>query len=522
MSRFKPRAQNPLSAAPSEGETSQTLPAVSAFGGSLSPQTVAPARWLPGRPLPLPRSPTPAMPVPTAVEKLAFGCNMIFLFLITSRLIELGPPSLHLMLILAAIAGLLAMLSGNLWKTITSPLGVLFLCLTAWFALTVLLSVWRGGSAQVFEDEWLKAVCTFFLLASVTVTSRQAIQAIRVTAWALLASGVLALGVGQAAGGRLYLPFGGTFTNPNYLAAAMCMGLLFWWFVVHNPKERKLSRMIGIAALAVSIVVIVETGSRGALLALLVTVPFVIMQYSMANRLRVGVVLVLMLLLGFMFAPGLAVERFALLFEPDQQPTSEAELRVQQEAEGSKQNRLDLLKRSLQITAQHPLMGVGIGMFAVAESNIAAGEGVPAMWHGTHNTYTQLSSETGITGLVLFVAVLVMDWRAMRALRKDARLALHPNAPQIQAAATALWLVLLNTICYGFFDYFAYSSTIPIISGLIFALSCGASRELAHVGIHRQEAADSAGLSGTRQVTRATLIQDIKLGPTIRAARAPR
>jgi O-antigen ligase len=385
------------------------------------------------------------------------------------------------------------MLNGNLWKTITSALGVLFLCLTAWFALTVLLSVWRGGSAQVFQEEWVRAACTFFLLASLTVTSRQAIQSIRVTAWALLASGVLALGVGAALDGRLYLPFNGTFGNPNYLAAAMCMGLLFWWFVVHNPKERKVSRIIGIGALAALIVVIVETGSRGAMLALLVTVPFLIMQYSLANRLRIGAVLVLMALLGFMLAPGLAVERFALLFEPDQQPTSGMELRVQEEAEGSTESRWYVLKRSLEITGQHPLMGVGIGMFPVAENDLAASEGQLGAWRGTHNTYTQLSSETGITGLVLFVAILVVDWRAMRALRRDSRLALHPNGPQIRAAATALWLVLLNTIAYGFFAHFGYSSTIPIISGLIFALSRGASRELAQIGVQQQALNGAAG-----------------------------
>jgi O-antigen ligase len=419
---------------------------------------------------------------------------MIFLFLITSRLIELGPSSLHLMLILAGIAGLLAILSGKLWKTMTSALGVLFLCMTVWFAFTVLLSVWRGGSAPVFED-WLKAACTFFLVASVTVTSRQAIQAIRVTAWALLASGVLTLGVGSTLEGRLSLPFSGTFSNPNYLAAAMCMGLLFWWFVVHNPKERKVSRVIGIGAMAALIVVIVETGSRGALLALLVTIPFLMVQYSMANRLRIGAVLALMMLLGFMLAPGLVVTRFSLLFEPDQQPTSQEELRVQEAAEDSTESRMTVLRRSLEITAQHPLMGVGIGMFAVAENDLAKSEGVPGNWHGTHNTYTQLSSETGITGLVLFVAVLAIDWRAMRALRRNARLTLHPDGPQIRAAATALWLVLLNTMAYGFFAHFAYSSTIPVISGLILALSRGASRELAQIGVQRPNVDGAAGVA---------------------------
>jgi O-antigen ligase len=500
MSRFKPRAQNPLPAELGEGEASQTWPAAGAFSASFSPKADARARWLPGRPLPFPRLSTPEMLLPTPVEKLAFGCNMIFLFLVTSRLIELGPPSLHLMMILAGIAGLLAILSGNLWKTMTSSLGVLFLCLTAWFALTVLLSVWPGGSAQVFEDEWLKAACTFFLVASVTVTSRQAILAIRVTAWALLASGVLALGVGDFDDGRLYVPGGGTFGNPNYLAAAMCMGLLFWWFVVHNPKERKISRVIAIASMATLIVVTIETGSRAAMLALLATIPFAIMQYSLANRLRISAVLALMLLLGFMLAPSLAVERLKSVFGADDQPASELELRSQEAADASTESRKTVLRRSLEITAQHPLLGVGIGMFVVAENDLAATEGQPGTWRGTHNTYTQVSSETGIPGLFLFVAILAMDWRAMRALRKDARLTLHPDGPQIRAAATALWLVLVNTMVSGFFAHFAYSSTIPIISGLIFALSRGASRELELIGAQRPDVDGAPGsVKGVRQ-----------------------
>ena len=46
------------------------------------------------------------MLTPTPVEELAFGCNMIFLFFVTSRLIELSPPSLHLIVIIGEIAGL--------------------------------------------------------------------------------------------------------------------------------------------------------------------------------------------------------------------------------------------------------------------------------------------------------------------------------------------------------------------------------------------------------------------------------
>lgn len=441
---------------------------------------------------PAPVSPTPlsvssppaAVALPAGpTEKLAFGLNMLFLFFLNSRITELLPltASLHPMVILSIAAGLIAILNGTLWKTLSSKLGVLYLSVTIWFGLTIPLSVWQGGSAGAFRSEWLTSLCMFFLVASVTINSRQAVKAMRVSAFAFLAAGLLALTRGVVVDGRLLMSLYGTFANPNYLAAAMCTGVLLWWFILRNPKERLLWRIIGIIAVAVLVAVTIRTGSRGALFALLATAPFLVMQYSFVSRLWFGAGFIALLLLGFIAAPGLVVKRFTVLFEPDQSVGSEAEYQFEQSATDSTQSRLSLLKRSLEITGQHPLLGVGIGMFMIAEDKLAQSEGVPSMWHETHNTYTQVSSETGIPGLILFLAILVADWRTLGALRRDRRLKLHPNGLEIRVAATALWLTLLNTMIYAFFAHFAYSYMIPVISGLILALSRSASRELEQI-----------------------------------------
>jgi O-antigen ligase len=471
VSRFKPKAG--VKAAESVERRLFPQTRFASFGSSRPPTAI---------PILVRQTPA-ASPRQTAVpEKLAFGLNMLFLFLVTSRLIELLHlfSSMHLVVIISVAAGLIGVLNGTVWKTLTSPLGVLFLCITIWFAITVPLSVWRGGSAATFSGQWLKSVCMFFLVGSATVNSRQALIGMRVSAYSYLACGVVALTMGVVSEGRLGLR-SGSLANPNYLAATMCTGVFLWWFIVRNSKAGRLSRVIGVGALAILVAVMVKTGSRGALFALLATIPFLIMQYPLAKRLWIAGGLATLALLGLMVAPDVALKRFTLLFAADQPARSELELRVQESAVDSSAVRLNALKRSLEITGQHPLTGVGIGMFSVAEDQLSKSEGLHSMWLGTHNTYTQVSSETGILGLILFLAILVTDWRTMRSLRRERRLSRQPDGAEIRDASTALWLILLNTMIYAVFDFFAYSSTIPIFSGLILALSRGASQDLTSI-----------------------------------------
>ena len=55
---------------------------------------------------------------------------------------------------------------------------------------------------------------------------------------------------------------------------------------------------------------------------------------------------------------------------------------------------------------EHPIFGVGPGIFTVGEADLAKSEGQAAQWHVSHNSYTQVSSEMGIPGLLLYLAAL--------------------------------------------------------------------------------------------------------------------
>lgn len=76
------------------------------------------------------------------------------------------------------------------------------------------------------------------------------------------------------------------------------------------------------------------------------------------------------------------------------------------------ENRRLLLKESIAVTLRRPIFGVGVGNFPVYVNGMNKEEGrLKEAWHGTHNTYTQLSSETGIPGLAIFIGILVVSWR---------------------------------------------------------------------------------------------------------------
>ena len=108
-----------------------------------------------------------------------------------------------------------------------------------------------------------------------------------------------------------------------------------------------------------------------------------------------------------LFVPGEVLNRFTTIFESgeEEQPTVD-------NPTGSTEGRLAVLRRSLIVTMTRPVTGVGMGQFPDYEDFLARQEGRrKGSWVGTHNTYTQISSETGIPGLLLFVAVLFVAYR---------------------------------------------------------------------------------------------------------------
>ena len=134
----------------------------------------------------------------------------------------------------------------------------------------------------------------------------------------------------------------------------------------------------------------------------------------------------------------------------------------------STQHRRELLKKSIKFTLQHPIFGVGPGMYAVAEDSDARANGLrKGSWQGTHNSYTQVSSELGIPGLIAYVAVIVFAYKRSAALYRKTRG--DPRLISISGCALALNYCIIVYAVSVFFDYIAFTSMLSVFAGLVAA-----------------------------------------------------
>jgi O-antigen ligase len=143
----------------------------------------------------------------------------------------------------------------------------------------------------------------------------------------------------------------------------------------------------------------------------------------------------------------------------------------------STMKRRDLLKRSIKYTFQHPLFGVGPGMFPVAEDADMRAQGFrKGTWQGTHNSYTQVSSEEGIPGALAYVFVIFVSYRKTWQLHKRTRG--DPRLKSIANCALALNYCIIVYAVSVFFDYIAYTQMLSVFAGLSLALDLHSSLEI--------------------------------------------
>jgi O-antigen ligase len=156
---------------------------------------------------------------------------------------------------------------------------------------------------------------------------------------------------------------------------------------------------------------------------------------------------------------------------------SDYDAALEASATSSTQSRRELLRKSIKFTLQHPLFGVGPGMFTVAEDADARANGKrKGTWQGTHNSYTQVSSELGIPGALAYVAVIVLSIRKSAALYKRTRG--DPRLARIGYCALGLNYCMIVYAVSVIFDYIAYTSMLSVFSGLTAALDATAGPEI--------------------------------------------
>jgi O-antigen ligase len=386
--------------------------------------------------------------------QLGFAFVWLLTFVIYARPEDMFPVVAHLHLtfffgLCATLIGVMALL----FKRAVVPWTIetkLILLLTAWFAIGIPFAFWKSGSLDVLNHVWAKTLLVYFLLTVFLET----VDRIQGLLWAIILSELIAttfsiLQPSKAlwVGDRIYGANVG-FLGWNFLgiAAAMTIPYIAALFVI---RRSAISTCLLIATSLSMMWMLILTASRGGFLNVVFSVVLtsaLVLRGSSRGRLA-GIGISIVLLVAVIFAPPVFWERLGTVLDRSDTPTYTAQVRSGLEelaAEESTEGRLDLLSRSIQYTLDHPLFGLGLGNFSLASGAQHGAE--PNAWMGTHNTFTQISSEAGLPALALYLMLLAVAVHSMNHIRRTASQAPDGQALGLMASAT---LVSLLSFAFG-------------------------------------------------------------------------
>ncbi len=388
---------------------------------------------------------------------------LVYLFFYCSRIPEMV-PWLHIGLLLQPMLLIGMLMTGTTKAIFKTDIGRVMTAFTIWVAICVPFSTWRGGSYQIFILA-LQAMGLLFFMAAFIRSLDDCYRVIYVMAVAATTIAVLSFVVGGSKINDPRLGLGdarsSTLGDANLLALYLVVGLPLLWFASTWKKN-----FVKIALLLMMIPVLAamgRTGSRMGLLALVFGAIFFLIHANAGQRAAIILGGFVCLVLAVFLLPARITERFTTLFHPTTQAGAEA-------AESATARQIMLI-RGIELTLEHPLLGVGPGEFMDAEAKEDMALGKRGLWRYTHNAYTELSSETGIPGMCIF---LFAFWRSYRGLTQYR--SRFPSL-RVRRAALCIQIAVLVSAIGAFFLSIAYSGILYAIMGLSAAFQLAAARQ---------------------------------------------
>ena len=386
---------------------------------------------------------------------------LVYLFFFCSRAPEIIPYA-RVGLVLQPILLIGMIMTGRTGAILRMPLGKVLIAFTCWVAICVPFSTWRGGSFSTFIQT-LQALLLVAFMAAFIRTIPDCLRVMYTVALASAAIGVLSLTAGREdATARLGLGIGGaTLRDANFVALYILIGLPFLWLSASLKTGFK--RVLLLSMMVPMLAGLALTGSRMGLLGLTAGLLLYFIFASVPQRLSIIASAFVFLILALFFLPQRIKDRFTTYFEPASVQSAEAA--------GSTEFRKMLLLRGLELTAEHPFLGVGPGEFMDADAREAGEEGRKGMWHYTHNSYVELSSETGIVGCVLFVIALLGAYRGLSPVRNR-----NPHA-RVRRAALLTQIAVLVTAIGATFLSIAYGGIVVVVVAISATLQAAVAND---------------------------------------------
>ena len=325
----------------------------------------------------------------------------------------------------------------------------LIIALLVIMTIGIPFSLWQGHSATFVLKGYLPNIIFFALVAS-------SVRSIRDVEWyamvnlygALVYATVVSLFFSVGYDGRL----GGlVYYDANDFGLVMVCTIPFAVYFLGKGHKRS-RRIAAVVAMAMILTAMVKSGSRGGFIGLVSVMLYVLLRYrAIPSKVRL-LVTVAGIALFFGFASDKYWKSMGTILHPQTDYNYT-------DTEG----RVEVWKRGVGYMIHHPITGVGVAAFPVAEgqSDLAvanAAEGKGFKWSVAHNSFLETGAELGFPGALVFIAILLATGLAL--VRVSPR---GKYAPWISKRETALAQMLIGALIgfavAGFFvsaEYFAY------------------------------------------------------------------
>jgi O-antigen ligase len=268
--------------------------------------------------------------------------------------------------------------------------------------------------------------------------------------------------------------FFGTLGNPNDLAFSMLLLIPFAVFVIKSESMLSWKTILCSAAIVYALIKTLRTGSRAGLLSIVICFVIIFVSGKMKTKVAMLGVAVLFVAISVAAVPREILVRYTTVFSGT---SADAGMSADEySAVESTRARKMLFQESVRLMLEHPLFGVGPGIFSAALASEQKQLGQRQTWKEAHNSFTQLGSEAGIPALALYLAAMLYCMkrtvRVYRSTRGD------PNQIVICRMAATLFMALTIFMICGAFGTYSYTFHFPVLAGLVQAFYVCASKEM--------------------------------------------
>jgi len=417
-----------------------------------------------------------ANPVDRSPHPVATGILLLYLFLVVSRGVELLTrvvgANLHITMTLMLVSLAAAALTGGLLVAVRTPVVLMFTAFTGWFLITILSSQWRGGSVMTLTNSWIPSYACVLLIPSLISSLDQCRKACYALAFSLVPMLLATVLFDTQFGGRDQILFG-SLGNPNDLAFSLLLLIPFAVLVIKSESLLNWKTIACALLILFALLKTLKTGSRAGLVTMTVCLVILFLAGKAKAKFKIVGLVGAFVAIALVTVPSQTLQRYTTIFSGTSYDASMSSDELS--AVESTRARKMLFTESVRLMLEHPVFGVGPGIFSAALADDQKERGQEQSWHEAHNSYTQIGSEMGVPAFLLYVAVLL--YSVKRAVSIYRRTRKDPAQAAISRMAASLSMALvIYAICATFGNY-SYSFQFPVLAGLVQAFDMCVRKE---------------------------------------------